>query len=84
MVRSRLRAYVDVETLKDGSVALTLRHPRGRAVGGQWAKFKIKGGGNLIARAVTGVYDRGEDDADAFFEAHGMSDEEAFKKETWR
>lgn len=76
-----VKATVDVEALSDGSVALTIRHPLHQ---GQWAKFKIKGGGSLIFRAIEAVYANNAGDADAFFDAHGMSDGEAFNGDTWR
>ena len=73
-------AYVDIDQIIDGTYALTLRHHKH---GGQWAKFKCAGGGNLLKRAVQAVYDNNDGDADAFFHAQGMSDAEAFDAKTW-
>lgn len=77
----RVKALVDIEQLEDGSIAVTLRHPKHA---GQWLKFKVTAGQSLVNRAVTGVYDEECADADAFFEAQGMSDAQAFGKNTWK
>ena len=77
-----VRAYVEIEELSDGTLALTLKHNVHRGV---WAKFKIGATSTpLITRAVKAVYENGDGDADAYFHANGMSDEEAFNGNTWR
>ena len=68
-------AYVEYEMRNDGSAIVTLRHHKHK---GQFAKFLINGGGNLIPRAVQAVYNEGSGDADAYFHAQGMADWEAF------
>jgi len=75
-----VKAFVDIEEIKDGTVIVTLRHPKHH---GQWAKIKVHGGGNLFFRATKAVYVDGDGDADCYMEAHGMSDEKAFAKGTW-
>lgn len=78
----RVGAYAEIEPLRSGAYALTLRHPRHQ---GQWAKFRVTSGGNLLERAVDAVYGpERAGDADAFFTAAGMSDAEAFRGSTWR
>ncbi len=75
-------AYIEIEHLADGSLAFTVKHNKHRGV---WAKFKIGPTSTpLITRAIKSVYKQGAADADAYFHANGMSDEEAFNKQTWR
>lgn len=77
-----VRAYVDVEELSDHSCVVTLRHPKHR---GMFAKFKIPAdSAPLMFRAIEAVFEMGDGDADAFFEANGMADSKAFCSDTWR
>jgi len=76
----RLQAYQRVPcviTVEVGALGViaTLTRPSTSA---PFAKFLITGGGNVLQRAIHAVYCRQAGDADAYFEAAGMSDERAF------
>ena len=77
----RVKAWIEVEKLRDGAVIVSLLHPKHH---GQWAKIRVERGGSLFFRAIKAVYGKGQaGDADCYMTAYGMSDEEAFRKGTW-
>jgi hypothetical protein len=86
VIKSEHRTCIlHVEELDDGRVILTLSRNVSRFGLAQFLKVLIpsSGGGNLVLRATKAVYELGEGDADAYFEAHGMSDNQAFYARTW-
>lgn len=83
MISREIQSLVWIESLKDQTTGLTFYRQTNFGPL-QWMKIKVGiTSGQLILRAVKAVYENNEAVADNYLEAHGMSDEKAFNKETW-
>jgi hypothetical protein len=76
----KMPAYIVGDEIADGYV-ITVLHPK---TGAPMMMFKMSHGSGEVAKRAIKAYHAGDGDADAYFYAEGMSDEEAFSKETWK
>lgn len=76
----KMPGYIETIQLASGKVMLTITHPKTHC---PMMQFLMEPGSGAVARRAIIAYHNGDGDADAYFHAQGMSDDEAFSKGTW-
>lgn len=75
-----MRAIVELNVLRSGNGQLIIQHPVTHL---PMMMFLLSPGNLPLAKRAIEAYHNGDGDADAFFVACGMSDTEAFNRNTW-